>query len=199
MQGAVDRLDDRELIALVKKGRLSAFTQLVDRHQRSLINFFYHLSWDRQMSEDCAQEVFLRIYSHLGTYEPQAKFTTFLYRIARNLWIDRLRSLQAHGRPVSLESPVGFGDDDRTLRDRVSAGAPSPVEILAQEETQQELRDAIDRLPEEQRSVVVLSEIQGLKYQEIADILEIPVGTVKSRMFTAMERLKDLLADIETS
>jgi RNA polymerase sigma-70 factor (ECF subfamily) len=197
MQSDWSKLGDAELIAAIQAGKLGAFTQLVDRHQRSLINFFYHLSWDRAASEDCAQEVFLRLYAHLGTYEPQAKFTTFLYRIARNLWIDRVRSAATHGRPVSLESPVGFGEE-RTLQERVSAGAPTPVEILTRQEAQEALKAAIEQLPEEQRTVLVLSEIQGLKYQEIGAILEIPVGTVKSRMHTAMEKLKEMLADQET-
>jgi RNA polymerase sigma-70 factor, ECF subfamily len=198
MHGDWDKLDDAGLIAAIQKGRLAAFTQLVDRHQRSLINFFYHLSWDRQVAEDCAQEVFLRLYSHLGSYEPQAKFTTFLFRIARNLWIDRMRSQAARGgRAVSLEAASGAGDE-RPLQDRLSSPSPTPVEILARQETQKALREAIDRLPEEQKAVLILSELQGLKYQEIGEILEIPVGTVKSRMHTAMEKLKDLLADNET-
>jgi RNA polymerase sigma-70 factor (ECF subfamily) len=198
MQGEWDKLDDAGLIAAVKAGKLAAFTQLVDRHQRSLINFFFHLSWDRQTAEDCAQEVFLRLYAHLGTYEPQAKFTTFLFRIARNLWIDRMRSDGAHGKPVSLESPLRFGEE-KTLEDRLPARAQSPVEILARRETQDALRDAIDRLPEEQKAVLILSELQGLKYQEIGEILGVPVGTVKSRMHTAMEKLKEMLADAELS
>ncbi len=196
MQGDWDKLGDPELIAAIKDGKLGAFTQLVDRHQRSLINFFFHLSWDRQSAEDCAQEVFLRLHAHLGTYEPQAKFTTFLYRIARNLWIDRVRSDAVHGRPVSLESPLGFGEE-RRLGDRLPSRGPSPVEILARRETEGALRRAIDQLPEEQKAVLLLSEIQGLKYQEIGEILDIPVGTVKSRMHTAMERLRDLLGDGE--
>ena len=197
MTGDWDKLDDTALIASIQKGRIQAFTQLVERHQRSLINFFYHLSWDRQVAEDCAQEVFLRLYGHLGSYEPQAKFTTFLYRIARNLWIDRMRAEASRGgRPASLEA-VSDSGGDRPLRDRVSSPSPTPVEILAKQETRQALRDAIERLPEEQKTVLILSEMQGLKYQEIGAILEIPVGTVKSRMHTAMERLKELLMDRE--
>jgi len=189
--------DDAALMAALRNGELGAFGALVARHQRSLINFFYHLSWDRPLSEDCAQEVFLRLYSHLGTYEPQAKFTTFLFRVARNLWIDRMRSEQARGgKPVSLEAPAGFGEE-RSLRDRLSGPSPTPVEILARQETQDALKNAIDRLPEEQRTVLILSEIQGMKYQDIGAILDIPVGTVKSRMHTAMERLRELLTDSE--
>jgi RNA polymerase sigma-70 factor (ECF subfamily) len=186
-------LGDAELIAFVKAGKLGAFTALVDRHQRSLINFFFHLGWDRQVAEDCAQEVFLRLYKHLGTYEPEAKFTTFLYRIARNLWIDRVRSAAVHGKLVSLEA-TSPGHEERTLRERVAGGAPTPVDILSRRETEDALKRAIELLPEEQKTVLVLSEMQGLKYQDIAAILEIPIGTVKSRMHTAMEKLKEMMA-----
>lgn len=187
---------DFDLIQGIKKGDLGAFTVLVERHQRPLVNFFYHNSWDRQVSEDCAQEVFLRLYNHLGSYEPQAKFTTFLYRIARNLWIDRLRSAASHPGPVSLEAPT-TRDDDGSLRDRVRSREESPVEILEKRETHAALRQAIERLPEEQRMVLILSEMQGLKYKEIGEILDVPVGTIKSRMHTAVERLKELLGDHE--
>lgn len=190
--------DDAALMAAIKAGELAAFNALVGRHQRSLINFFYHLCWDRQASEDCAQEVFLRLYSHLDTYEPQAKFTTFFYRIARNLWIDRIRTIAVHGRPLSLES-TGGGRQGPSLQDRVPSRSLGPSELLVRGEQQEALRRAIDRLPEEQKAVVILGEIQGMKYQDISAILDIPVGTVKSRMHTAMEKLKDLLTVAELS
>lgn len=190
--------DDAGLMAALKGGELGAFNALVARHQRSLINFFYHLCWDRQAAEDCAQEVFLRVYSHLNSYEPQAKFTTFLFRIARNLWIDRRRTQAVHGKPLSLQDQ-GSSGEGRSLQDRVAARAPSPVEILARREQQDALRRAIDQLSEEQKAVVILSEIQGLKYQDIGEILGVPVGTVKSRMHTAMDRLRDLLSVAELS
>ena len=192
----MERRDDAALLLALKDGDFAAFSELVDRHQRSLINFFYHLCWDRQAAEDCAQEVFLRVYSHLDRYEPQAKFTTFLFKIARNLWIDRVRSLAVHGKPASLDSRTD-GGEGRSLGERVAARSPGPVEILAKEEQQAALQRALDQLPEEQRAVVILSEIQGMKYQDIGAILEVPVGTVKSRMHTAMERLKELLAVAE--
>jgi RNA polymerase sigma-70 factor (ECF subfamily) len=192
----LDQRDDAALLLALKGGEFAAFSALVDRHQRSLINFFYHLCGDRQTAEDCAQEVFLRVYSHRDTYEPQAKFTTFLFRIARNLWIDRIRSAAVHGRPASLDSRTD-GGEGRSLGDRLPARVPGPVEILAREEQQAALQRAIDQLPEEQKAVVILSEIQGLKYQDIGAILDVPVGTVKSRMHTAMERLKELLSVAE--
>ena len=197
MKNEWSQMDDAGLLAALRSGDLGAFSALVARHQRSLINFFYHLCWDRQGAEDCAQEVFLRVYSHLDTYEPQAKFTTFLFRIARNLWIDRMRSAAVHGKPLSLEA--SSGGEGRSLQERVASRVQSPVEILAREEQQEALRRAIDQLPDEQKSVVILSEIQGMKYQDIGEILGVPVGTVKSRMHTAMEKLKDLLSVAELS
>ncbi|HZE97907.1 MAG TPA: sigma-70 family RNA polymerase sigma factor [Planctomycetota bacterium] len=198
MKDGLERRDDAALLAALKNGELAAFAVLVDRHQRSLINFFYHLCWDRQIAEDCAQDVFLRVYSHLDRYEPQARFTTFLFKIARNLWIDRVRSAAVHGKPASLDGRSDAGEG-ASLGERISARSPGPVEILARREQQAALQRALDQLPEEQRSVVVLSEIQGLKYQDIGAILDIPVGTVKSRMHTAMEKLKDLLSVAELS
>jgi RNA polymerase sigma-70 factor (ECF subfamily) len=194
MSDDAERRSDAELLDALRRGERSAFRALVERHQGSLINFFHHLCWDRQVAEDCAQEVFLRVYNHRASYQPQAKFTTFLYTIARNLWIDRMRSAAVHGRPVSLESPAG---EEQTLRERVASGVPAPPEILAKEEQAAALRKAIDRLPEEQRAVLVMAEIQGMKYQDIGAILNVPVGTVKSRMHTAMEKLKDLLSCAE--
>ncbi len=195
-QNEWDLLSDAELVAEVKRGRLAAFTRLVERHQRSLINFFYHVSWDRQIAEDCAQEVFLRLFSHLDRYEPQAKFSTFLFRVARNLWIDRVRAANARAKPVSLEA-VGAGGDERPLQERIAGNAATPVEILAERDQRDALRAAIERLPEEQRVVVVLGEFEGLKYQEIGAILDVPVGTVKSRMHAAMEKLKEMLLQVE--
>ena len=197
MKNEWSQMDDAGLLAALRAGELVAFNALVARHQRSLINFFYHLCWDRQGAEDCAQEVFLRVYSHLDTYEPQAKFTTFLFRIARNLWIDRMRSAAVHGKPLSLEA--SSGGEGRSLQERVASRVQSPVEILAREEQQEALRRAIDQLPDEQKAVVILGEIQGMKYQDIGEILGVPVGTVKSRMHTAMEKLKDLLSVAELS
>jgi len=194
----LERRDDAALLLALRNGEFAAFSGLVERHQRSLINFFYHLSWDRQAAEDCAQEVFLRVYSHLDTYEPQAKFTTFLFRIAKNLWIDRVRSIAVHGRPASLDRR-SQGGEGRSLAERVAARSESPVEILSREEQQEALQRALDQLPEEQKAVVILSEIQGLKYQDIGAILDVPVGTVKSRMHTAMEKLKELLTVAEAT
>lgn len=183
---------DAELMLRVKRGDIRAFENLVGRHQRPLINYFFRAVWNRQTAEDMAQEVFLRIYTHAKDYEPQAKFTTYMYRVARNLWIDRMRH-EAHApKTVSLDAPVDAEGD--TFHDVIGEDAPEPDARMEKEEKTAIVRKAIETLPEDQKAVLLLAEAKGMKYQEIAEALEIPLGTVKSRMHAAVMKLKDLLA-----
>lgn len=183
---------DEALIEEFRQGRREAFEQLVRRHQRPVVNFFYRSTWDAHLAEDLAQEVFVRLFRHLGKWDPRAKFTTYLYRVARNLWIDRLRS-KADGPPaVSLDRPLTCAGEGEG-RDVVPAPAQDPGEAVEGAEESVRLRRALGELPEELRSVVVLAEFQGLRYDEVSEVLEIPVGTVKSRMHAAIDRLRRTL------
>jgi RNA polymerase sigma-70 factor (ECF subfamily) len=162
-----------------------------------LVNFFYHLCYDQAAAEDLTQEVFLRLFRHLPTYEPRCRFTAFLYRIAKNLWIDRMRRTHAgEHREISLEAPIGGDPEGDPIRSRLPSEAESPAEFLLRDEMRETLHRAIGRLPEEHRMVIILSEIQGMKYEEIGEILGVPVGTVKSRMHHAFERLKEILKSV---
>lgn len=186
-------LTDLELIQEFKNGNIDAFEILVARHQDGLINFFYHCCRDKQLAEDYTQEVFVRLTLFLDRYVPRAKFSTYLYKIARNMWIDKLRSEKSHPRPVSLESPVHGGEG--SLRDVVQGKGDAPVDIISRREVDETLSKVIDELPEELRMVLILSELHGMKYREIAEILDVPIGTVKSRMHTAVDLLKKKLTD----
>ncbi len=183
---------DADLMLRVKVGEIRSFEILVGRHQRPLINYFFRMTWDRQAAEDMAQEVFIRIYNHAKDYEPQAKFTTYMYRVARNLWIDKIRHEGHAPRTVSLDAPVDSEGD--TFHDVVSNDSPAPDARMDKEERAVMVRKAIETLPEEQQQVLLLAESKGMKYQEVAEVLGIPLGTVKSRMHAAMLKLKDLLA-----
>ena len=187
-------LSDTELMLKFKEeGDIDAFTELVVRHQRPLINFFYRLLWNKDLAEDYAQEVFIRLSKHALNYRAQAKFTTFLYAIAKNLWIDRVRQIKARPKVISLDTPIGQ-ERDFSLGKTIPAKGTTPQEILSKKESIAGLKRAITSLPEEQRVVLILGAMQGWKYNEIAEVLNIPLGTVKSRMHTAIIRLKDLLA-----
>lgn len=188
----MSEITDADLMLEVKGGNIRSFEILVGRHQRPLINYFFRMTWDRQAAEDMAQEVFIRIYNHAKDYEPQAKFTTYMYRVARNLWIDKMRHEGHAPRTVSLDAPVDSEGD--TFHDVVSREAPSPDARMDRDERAAIVRTAIETLPDEQKQVLLLAEAKGMKYQEVADVMGIPLGTVKSRMHAAMTKLKDVLA-----
>lgn len=188
---------DAELMHRFGAGDDEAFRTLVRRHERALLHFFHRRCLDRAQAEDLAQEVFLRIVRHRGSWRPDAKFTTYMYRIAENLWIDRWRSRKAAPREASLEDELpgsgADGDDGGSLGTAVAAPGSSPAELSADRELAAKIRRAVARLPEEQRAVFTMAEVRGMKYQDIAEVLEVPVGTVKSRMHAATAKLRTLL------
>lgn len=186
---------DLELMRRFQAGDVDAFTELYEAHLRGLLNFFFRLCWDRSLAEDFAQEVLLRIYKSASKWEPNAKFTTYLYRIARNYWIDHCRLLSTQKENVSLDAKFGSSEDSGSLIDRLPDDIRPPEHDLDRRELYSAIMKALEQLPDEQRMVFVLSEIEELKYNEIAAIMEIPLGTVKSRMHTAIGKLQELLGD----
>jgi len=188
---------DSELMERFRDGDDDAFPAIVQRFQRPLVNFFYRLTWDRFTSEDYAQEVFARLIRHRKSYRRTAKLSTYVFRIAKNYWIDRYRERVNAPKMTSLNASVGTGEGrGLSLGDTVEGKSPAPAEEMRRKEIRERLAEAVEQLPEEQRLVFVLSENQGLKYAEISEVMEIPVGTVKSRMYAAMHRLRDLLKDL---
>ena len=122
---------DPELMAEFAEGDETAFDMLVKRHQVGLLNFFHRLVWQHALAEDLSQEVFLKLYTHRKDYEPRAKFTTYLYRIARNCWIDYLRRTKTERKNVSLDSQ---DDEGRSLGDRVAIGVEDPRATVGKDE-----------------------------------------------------------------
>lgn len=181
---------DPELMAEVAAGHTTAFDELVKRHQVGLLNFFHRLVWDAAQAEDLAQEVFIKLYTHAKAYEPQAKFSTYLYRIARNCWIDHLRRTKSDRNVGSLDAE---SEEGSPLSDALPVKMENPAASAHKSEISEVVIEAIESLPEEHKLVFVLSEVQGMKYQEISETLDIPMGTVKSRMFHATKRLRDHL------
>lgn len=190
-----DAARDRQLVERFQQGDAEAFTELYECHLQGLLNFFFRLCWDQALAEDFAQEVLLRVYKSIHRWEPNAKFTTFLYRVARNYWIDHCRLLSTRNENVSLNATVGGADSDVRLVDRLPDDIRPPDDDIDRRELYGAIMGALEQLPEEQRMVFVLSEIEELKYQEIAEIMEIPLGTVKSRMHAAVGKLQELLKD----
>ena len=182
---------DRELMVAFQEGDPEAFDALLLRYERMLANYFYKQCYDRTLALDLVQETFLRILRSAHRYRPEAKFKTFLFTVARNLWIDQHRSRKSAPRTISADLPIG--EDGATVGDSVPAELPSAHERTVAGEAAGLVREALERLPEGQREVWLLAVEQDLKQREIAEVLGIPVGTVKSRMNAAVGRLRGML------
>jgi RNA polymerase sigma-70 factor (ECF subfamily) len=178
-----DRMDDAELMLRVRgQDDEAAFALLVSRHQKSLLNFFAR-SGVQYDSEDLVQQTFLRLYRYRQRYVATAKFTTFLFLLARQVWIDELRRRQRRERLI--ERLVVEPHEEFTAPADPSAGEQGDLDLVR----------ALAALPEGLRQVVELAVYQELPYAEVAAILGIPVGTVKSRMFNALAKLRALLGE----
>ena len=177
------------------EGDSVAFKVLMDRHARKLYNFLIRSSGRKDLAEDLLQEVFLRVVRRAESFKGQAKFTTWMYTIARNLIIDTARR-ERHRKTIALDAPA-YGDDAQgeTRLDRTPDQAPTPDRGAADARFTARLEDALQALPEEQREVFLLREVEGLKFREIAEILNLPANTIKSRMRYALEALRSTLSD----
>lgn len=186
-------LDDLVLVRRSLDGRRDAFEELVRRHQRGVVNHLYRLVGRRDAAMDLAQEVFLKVYQALGTFDPTFRFTTWLYRIASNSAIDHLRRKKIATCPLEPD-PAEDGPSDPG--DRLPGHDPSPDEVLRYRELESRVENALTRLPTAYRELILLRHRQHCRYDEIARITGLPIGTVKNRIFRAREMLRGLLADV---
>ena len=196
-EGPIEEVPDADLMEFYAKGRPEAFEVLLNRHERGVYNFILRSCGNPAKAEDLTQDVFLKVIRSASRYKRTAKFTTWLYTIARNCCIDHARK---HGRVrhVSLDRSVSGneGDDDRTfLNNLADDGADAGNVSIIRKDFRARLKQALDTLPEEQREVFLLREVSGLKFREIADIVGIPENTVKSRMRYALEALRGHMED----
>jgi RNA polymerase sigma-70 factor, ECF subfamily len=180
--------EDVRLMERAREGELEAFALLVRRHRDRLATFLYRLCWDHDKAEDGAQEVFLRLWLARRRYQARSKFTTFLYQIAQNYWRDELRRRRV--RPPELCSIEAHSPGELPLQ---APAVTEPHYHLFLRYQQWRVRQAIDRLPERYRLVFVLVHLEGHRLAEVAEILQIPVGTVKSRMNAAVRLLRSWL------
>jgi RNA polymerase sigma-70 factor (ECF subfamily) len=158
-----------------------------------MLQFFYRLCWDRDRAEDLVQDLFLKLMVGSRHYEPEGRMSTFVYRVATNLWIDHYRQQRPRPRLQSFDQVLLPDDDSPSMPQFAGPDVPPPQE-LADNEERAAMRAAIERLTEPHRLVFELAVYQERPYQEISELLNIPVGTVKSRMHNAVAALKQMLA-----
>ncbi|MFQ3206400.1 MAG: RNA polymerase sigma-70 factor (ECF subfamily) [Glaciecola sp.] len=183
---------DQELVEQVQKGNKNAFNLLVIRHQNKVMNIVARYVKNSGDVADVTQEAFIKAYRALPNFRGESAFYTWLYRIAVNSAKNYLTS-QGRKPPASDvdASEAGFYDGSDALKEN-----NSPERALLSEELQQKLFAAIDALPEDLRSAITLREIEGLSYEEIAAVMECPVGTVRSRIFRAREAIDKVIVPL---
>jgi RNA polymerase sigma-70 factor (ECF subfamily) len=179
--------EDIRLMGLASAGDMAAFEQLVERHQRMVVGTVGRMLGTNSDAEDIAQQVFVRVWKNVKRYEPRAKFTTWLLKIARNLVFNELRRRSRHpAMPLQSETD----EEERPLKDEQ---AVAPDAALLDQELQDAVDAAIAQLPETQRMAVILRRYEELSYEEIAEALDQSVSAVKSLLFRARTELRESL------
>jgi RNA polymerase sigma-70 factor (ECF subfamily) len=187
---------DETLMLRYQQGDRSAFATLVRRHQMPLYNFALRQVRVPQVAEDVVQESFVRVVQNAADFKHEARFTTWVYTITRNLCIDHLRKRALRKHP-SLDESRGEEGDGPTLGEQTADPRASVEREATGTELKERIARAVDTLPDEQREVFLMRELSNLPFKEIAEITGVPENTVKSRMRYALERLQEALSEYE--
>lgn len=183
-------LEDDELVELFQDGETEAFDIILKRYSAAIIRFFYRICWQRELAEDLAQEVFIKLHNALHKYNTRGRFKPYIYKIAKNVWIDFLRSKKS-----KMDLQKSSFDSEDFLHNLLTKD-PSAEEIVYYKEKLEILQNVIEKLSTEQKMVFMLYN-EDMKYSEISKSLSIPEGTVKSRLHHVFNKLKKALFDEE--
>jgi RNA polymerase sigma-70 factor, ECF subfamily len=185
---------DQDLVRLSRRGDERAARELVHRFERPVFSLIYRMVRDRELAEDLSQDVFVRTFNNLDRYDRSYKFSSWLFKIAYNLTVDHLRrrelpTISVHGAPDAV-TPDRQEATSLTLESEEEA----PDDRLVAKELAGELEEAIAELREDYRTAILLRHVEGRSYEEIAEIMEIPLGTVKTYIFRARRELREALS-----
>ena len=187
-------LSSEDLMDRIAKGDHEAFEILVNRHQASILNLIYRFIGDRTQAKDLAQEVFLQVWQAAKTYEPKAKFTTWIYRIATNLCLNELKSAR---RKKWVSFFRSHEDNEYSMEQSLPDDSPSAEDLLLIRERSRQISDALQSLPANQRMALVLKRYDDLSYEEIARIMGCSVSAVESLLVRAKRTLQEKLKNFE--
>ena len=183
-------VDDRELVRQTLAGDPRAFGEIVARYQRGLYNLAWRMVRDRETARDLTQDIFIRVHRSLGKYDPIYPFTSWIYRVGTNLCIDYIRKKKLA--TVSLDAPISVGDGEIATRE-IEDTAQDPTLDAERSERGAMVAASLAKLPENHRVVLILRHQRDLSYDEIALIMDVPLGTVKARIHRAREAFRKIL------
>lgn len=188
-----DRMDDAAIMLALRDGNMAGFDFLVQKYRRPIIHFMYRMVHNQAVAEELAQEVFLRVYRSRETYRAEARFSTWLYRIATNLGVNHARDTR-HERSAStvyLDAP----DSETGTTPNVADNTPGAEANLLRRERMNAIRQHVMALPERQRMAVLMHKYEGMDYRQIGDVLKLSESATKSLLFRAYQTLRERLKD----
>lgn len=196
-----ERLDlasatDQEIVALAREGREAAYRELIRRYERPVFSLILRMVRDRQLAEDLAQETFIKALNAIGSYRPEFKFSSWIFKIANNAAIDHLRRREVDTLSIDGAPNATTPDDIEATALQVGDKGETPLAELEARELGGAIERAIGMLRPEYRSCIMLRHVEGLAYEEIAQLLELPLGTVKTYIHRARHELRDMLAHL---
>jgi RNA polymerase sigma-70 factor (ECF subfamily) len=191
--GSYTELSDADVMLRVKAGDDAAFDYLVEKFRRPIVSFMYRMAHNQAIAEELAQEVFLRVYRSRHTYAADAKFTTWLYRIATNLGVNHARDSKAER--VDQTVSIDETDEETGLTIDVADPHMTAEQSLLRRERLAAIRRHVESLPERQRMAVLMHKYQGMDYRQIAEVLKLSESATKSLLFRAYETLRDRLKE----
>lgn len=182
-------LTDGQLIEKAISGREDSFEELVRRYQRPIVNYVYRMLSDYDASLDVTQEVFIKVYNSMTRYSSDYKFSTWLYRIAHNAAIDYMRRHSVNEQSIEAENADG------SYQLQIESTQPTPEQERERSEWRTEIESVVKCLPSVYRELILLRHSQDLSYDEIAEITNLPLGTVKNRLFRAREMMREIFVE----
>jgi RNA polymerase sigma-70 factor (ECF subfamily) len=185
--------EDSQLVFACRQGEIDAFEALVEKYQKKMLNVAYRMIGDYDEACEVVQDAFLSAYRSIKKFRGEAKFSTWLYRIVLNLSKNRMTQIRTRGVREVYSIDAAVETEEGSRRVEPPDEGPSPLEQMEKKEVDARVQGCINGLDSEYREVLVLRDIQGFSYEEIRDILKIPDGTVKSRLFRARDALKECL------
>ena len=192
----LNTLSDQEVVARSREGDETAYRELIRRYERPVFSLIFRMVRDREIAEDLSQETFIKVLNAIGTYRPEFKFSSWVFKIANNTAIDHLRRRELDTLSLEGSPHAATPEAMEATALQLGTGVASPLDDVASRELGGEIEAAINRLRPEYRSCILLRHVEGRAYEEIADILGLPLGTVKTYIHRARNELRVMLAHL---
>jgi len=190
-------LSDQEVVALARAGRESGYRELLRRYERPVFSLIYRMVRDRAAAEDLSQETFIKVLNALETYRPEFKFSSWIFKIANNAAIDHLRRREVDTLSLDGSPTARTAEEVEATALQATDRGPSPLADLESRELGSAIELAIGKLRPEYRACILLRHVEGRAYEEIAETLDLPLGTVKTYIHRARLELRDLLGHLK--